>query len=455
MGFLMIRLLPYQLEGIAYALERKGTIIADEMGLGKTVQAIGVINADTTIHKVLIICPKSLKLNWQREIERWRQREDVSITIVSYSELRKVTPVPLDLLIVDEAQYIKTPDAKRTKEVHAIRKNARKVLALTGTPFENRVYEIWSLLQLVDPEYWDPQKTEVRKDFLKPLPSAVVLRSSKPKPERSASDRNLFQFKMRYCGPVKRQFAKRGQIRTAWEFKGGSNLAELNLRLRESCMIRRLKRDVLTELPEKRRQIVAFPTKYAEDVHAPLLVAHSEITVANYDDIVYKLRSNKVAFEEWSRYRHMQGVEKVPLVAEHVERLLEEKQKVIVFVHHMDVADSLKLVIPHSVMVTGDTPESERMKAVDRFQNDPSTRVFIGSIRAAGVGFTLTAASTVVFAEIDPNPATMRQAEDRAHRIGQRDMVLVQYLVSDGSIDARLCQILADKLDLWTAALDR
>jgi SWI/SNF-related matrix-associated actin-dependent regulator 1 of chromatin subfamily A len=450
----MIQLLPYQAEGVQYALSRRGTIIADEMGLGKTIQAIGLINADPSISKVLIVCPLSLKLNWWKEIDKCLTRMEAAayITVVSYTETRKIGTALIDLLIVDEAQYIKNPESQRSQEIARLAKMARKVVLLTGTPFENRVDELWALLCIVAPDYWNPQ-TRKPKPKLRPLPPSVVLTSTKTskKKERTPTEENLYRFRMRYCGPKRLVFWKGGRQRIAYEFKGGSNLGELNQRLRETCMIRRFKKDVLSQLPPKRRQIVSFPTNIQED---PLFAHIPEITIENYDDAIEKLRSNKVAFKEWSRTRHLQGLEKLAFAGEHISNVLDEAAKVILFAHHEDVIIGLENLFPGAAVVTGSEPVAARQAAVDRFQSDPRCRVFIGSIRAAGVGLTLTAASVVIFVEIDPNPAWMNQCEDRAHRIGQRDSVLVQYLVSDGSIDARLCKILAVKQELLVEALN-
>jgi len=179
-----------------------------------------------------------------------------------------------------------------------------------------------------------------------------------------------------------------------------------------------------------------------------------------YEDAVRRLRNtSSVAFEEMSRVRHQTAVAKVPHVIEYVDTILanmdERNRKVVVFAHHHDVIDKLaEHYGDRAVVLTGQTSMADRQRAVDRFQKDSNVEVFIGSITAAGVGLTLTAANQVVFAEIDWVPANMTQAEDRLHRIGQESSVNVYHLVLEGSIDARMVQVLLDKQEIADRALD-
>ena len=435
--------LPFQLAGIAYAQSRPATLIADEMGLGKTIEVIGVINADTTVRNVVVVCPASLKLNWQRELERWLTRPltvgivngvvpDTDIQVVNYEQLKKIELRSIDLLVVDEAHYAKNPKAQRTKLVATWARKARRKLLLTGSPIVNRPIELHSLLSILDPGAWP-----------------------------------FWPYVKRYCSAY--------QSRWGWDFSGASNLDELQYKLRSQVMIRRLKADVLKELPAKRRQLITLSASgYREVLKAEeqttssieadteeleLLRDMAEVTGDHeiYEDAVRRIRDRrKVAFEEMSLVRHQTAVAKAPAVAEHVLGLLDSVDKVVVMAHHHDVVDSLtEELAEHGVVsLTGRDNQTDRQSAVDRFQNDPDIHVFIGSIQAAGVGITLTAASTVVFAELDWVPGNMSQAEDRCHRIGQTDSVLVQHVVLDGSIDARLARTLIDKQAVITMAVD-
>jgi len=442
--------LPYQRGGIAYAMQRPSTLIADEMGLGKTIQALGIINADPNVKNVLVICPASLKLNWKREAEKWLVRPmSVAVTnggfpatnmvIVNYDVLTKfraeITSRHWDMLVVDEAHYAKNPKAQRTKMLFGSKKDglsgiaADRRLFLTGTPILNKPVELWTLVQALDPD-----------DL----------------------GRNYIRFVKRYCAAE--------QTRFGWDVSGASNLDELQTRLRGKFMVRRLKQDVLTDLPAKRRQVIDIAPNGATSIidrenrlnqrklDAIRAVAEAEASgnKAAYDSAVAQLKeAESIAFTEMSAARHEVAVAKIPACIEHIEMCLEASDKVVVFAHHLDVIDALVAAFPGCAVVSGAVASMEKRQAeVDRFQNDPSCRVFVGGIKAAGVGLTLTAASHVIFCELDWTPGGVTQAEDRCHRIGQRNMVLVQHLVFDGSLDARIARIIVDKQNVIDAALD-
>lgn len=462
--------LPYQRAGIAYALARPNTLIGDEMGLGKTIQAIGLINADPTIRSVLVICPASLKLNWVRELRKWLTRpmrvammsgagrvpeaRYADILVVNYDIVSKIRAGldarTWDLVVADECHYLKNPKADRTRAVLGGRATrakskdkpgkpaidplqANRRLMMTGTPICNRPIELWPLVESLDP---------------------------------NGLGANFMRYARRYCGAHQNGWG--------WDFSGASHLDELQAALRGSIMVRRLKADVLTELPPKRRQIIQLEaTGVLGDVVAReaaieqrhedvILAARAAVELAKADsDAAYEravtdlTAATQIAFAEMSQARHELAVAKAPLVAEHITAMLEEIPKVVVMAVHHDVIDTLRAHFPDSVVVDGRVPIEARQAAVDRFQTDPTCRVFIGNIRAAGVGLTLTAASTVIFAELDWTPGNISQAEDRCHRIGQRDSVLVQHIVVDGSLDARMALVLVEKQDVIDRALDR
>lgn len=451
--------LPYQRAGIVYAKDRAATLIADEMGLGKTIQAIGVVNADPGIRRVLVVCPATLRLNWQREMERWlvaprtigiatgpQWPGDTDVVIINYDILSKhsaaIRAITWDLLIVDEAHYCKNGKAARTKQVLGGGKGdaritpipAKRKLYLTGTPILNRPIELWSLLHGMDPERWS----------------------------------NLIRYATRYCAAY--------QGRWGWDMTGSSNLDELQRVLRETVMVRRLKADVLTELPPKRRQVIEIPANGAASAVASEQAAwaakQAEIDAlraavsaaeassddpAAYSAAVQALRAGvQVAFNEISAVRHETALAKCPAVVSHLADMLETGEKVVVMAHHLDVIAEIAgaLADYHPVVLTGETSMSDRQAAVDRFQSDDTCRVFVGGIKAAGVGITLTAASTVVFAELDWTPGVVTQAEDRLHRIGQQNSVLVQHIVLEGSLDANMARTLVDKQAVIDAAMD-
>jgi SNF2 family DNA or RNA helicase len=452
--------LGYQRAGIAYALSHGSTLIADEMGLGKTVQAIGVINASPTVKTVCIVCPASLKLNWKRECVKWLARpsnigivgerdsvgpyppsggwpvqESVNIRIINYDVLSKLPKdATFDLIIVDEAHYAKNSKAQRTKNLQAIAKRTRasggRVLLLTGTPILNKPIELWTLLQMVSPEVWDPPG------------------NLKGRAVGAGEGAGFFRFAKRYCDAHQEWVSRTKQV---WIFDGSSNLPELQERLRETCMVRRLKADVLRELPPKRRQVIELSPTDADGN----TLAWDEVDVDDdYESAHRKLA--KIGFEDFSAVRHAQALSKVPAVIDHVREVLESTAKVVLFAHHKDVIAQIMagLSDANPVKLDGDMDQASRQASVDAFQNDPSVRVFVGSLKAAGVGLTLTAASTVIFAELDWTPATLSQAEDRCHRIGQTDSVLVQHLVLQGTLDAKMARMITEKQDVADAALD-
>ncbi len=438
----------YQRAGIAFALERDAALIADEMGLGKTIQAVGVINADPSINHVLIICPASLKINWQRELAKWLTRyfdlavvnstdpwpAAAEIVIINYDILHKYRPAilarPWDLLVVDECHYIKNVASRRTRMIVGDFKTqeapirARRKLFIGGTPIENRPIEGWAVFNYLAP-----------KTF-----------------------RSFWDYAKRYCA------AYQGQ--NGWDMSGASNCQELQQKLRSTIMVRRLKSQVLTELPPKVRQIVELPGNGFKKLikrEIEVLKTHIETDPEkNWEQFCAEayalLETRGLALEVIAAVRHEQALAKAPAVADFVLDALSTSPKVVLFAHHHDVIDCLEnrfrsAGVAH-VTVTGKTPLSLRQLNVDLFQSDAGTRVFIGNIQAAGVGINLTAASHVVFAELDWVPGKVIQAEDRCHRMGQKDSVLVQHLVVNGSIDVNLIQTLIQKQEVLDAVLD-
>jgi SWI/SNF-related matrix-associated actin-dependent regulator 1 of chromatin subfamily A len=464
--------LPFQAVGITYALPRKRVLIADEMGLGKTVETLGVINA---LHKtgqrmyVLVICPASLRINWSREAAKWlvskptieivqgsaRDRVcegdgDIFLTIINYDVLKRHHSLlhcrTWDVMVADEAHYLKNPKAARTVAVFGKRGKengewtwkekpieAERKLFLTGTPILNRPVEVWTIAH------------ECARDL---FPS-------------------WWEFVHEYCAAVRGRYGL--------DVSGASNMDKFQRLARETFMLRRLKRDVLKELPAKRRHVMELPTNGAGDavekeqaawnrfqekiqeLRAVAELAKAAENDAEYEAAVLRLQEDcQLAFTEIAKERHRVALSKVPAVVQVVTDLLESGEKLVLFAHHRDVIEALgKALAKYGVVtVTGATSMKKRQENVDRFQTDEGTRLFIGNMKAAGVGITLTAASTVVFAELDWTPANVTQAEDRCHRIGQLESVLVYHMVFDGSIDARIARALVAKQRVIDAALD-
>lgn len=455
--------MPFQRAGIRYALLRSGTLIGDEMGLGKTIQAIGVVNAHPEWENVLVVTKASLKVNWWRELRKWlvslELRNSVGIVegkvfpstnvvVINYDVCAKykarLHDRAWDAVILDEAHLLKNPQTIRAKAIigYKPKRNeaaeladsgvpAKVKLALTGTPIENNLKELWTVLWWLD-----------REKF----PSVWKLL-------KLAEDR--------YAPGV-------GQL-------GATNrgLSRLQTFLRENVMIRRLKSEVLVELPPKTRFVTEFTgdefeplirleretwEQYEDDrieAQAAVEIAKASDNPNDYFEAVEKLKKVAgIAFTEMARIRHDTAVAKIPRMEEQIRTRLEEDRKILVFAHHIEVLERLHAAFPGSVMVHGGHSTDQRDRAVHRFQTEASCPIFFGSIRATGEGLTLTAATHVMFHELDWVPSKMVQCEDRAHRIGQKDNVTVEVCIVDGTIDAKMAKTCVQKADLADKALD-
>ncbi len=457
--------LGYQKAGIAYATARKDTLIADEPGLGKTIQALGLANTLLSdakpVVRLLVVGPKIALWNWRREAEKWlvrphrialwtsKSQPDADVVIVNYDVIsRPAVAAALraqtwDIAVFDEAHALKNEKAARTKACLGSKKEkieaipAARRLFLTGTPILNRPVELYPILHAMR------------------IPEAAL----------------YIDYAMRYCEGRHTSYG--------YDASGASNLDELQAVLREKVMVRRLKADVLTELPAKRYAVVELEADTADLRRA--VVAEVAAKAAS-DEQEKRLRAAvaaarrggnpaalkvaidrlshgmRVAFTEMSRLRHATAVAKVPQVIEHVSALLDgSDESVLVMAHHADVIAGIVAGLAEAgheaAVITGDTSDADRQRAQDDVQARRK-RVFVGSMRACGVAITLTAASTVVFGEQDWTPGIMQQAEDRAHRIGQDSSVLVQHLVVDGSIDASMAKAVSSKGGVISAALD-
>ena len=429
---------PYQRAGVEFIVGRKKTLLADEAGTGKTIMVSGAINwwnqNNQELKNILIVCPNSLKYNWKKELEKWlvndykigvveRQDypEDYNILIINYDVVskheEKLKAHEWDLFVADESHYIKNIKAKRTQAILGKGKkrkgiDADKSIFLTGTPITNKPSDLFSSLNYLDPENW------------------------------SSWWRFVFKYEGAYEGPF------------GLEFSGPQNLEQLQDILRSTIMIRRLKKDVLEELPDKFRKIIPLhPDKSVKD----LLEAEKEyLYIKSLSEDVQL--SDGVEDESLGRLVQLRkeiAFKKLPVVKELMNDVLDGGEKVIVFAHHKDVVKELyEEYKDMAVYITGDVKSEARQEAVDKFQNDDLTRVFIGNIKAAGVGLTLTASSNVIFSEISWVPSDLSQAEDRSLRIGQSNNVLVQYPLYEDSVDMNMIRAVMAKQDTSDRALD-
>ena len=429
-------LMPFQRAGVAYALRAKRTFIADEMGLGKTVQAIATLHASNSF-PALIVAPASLKLNWEREFKKWSPTRSVAILsgtrpydvtadvmVINYDILHAWAESLSDLkgLVLDESRYIKNATTRRAKA--AIELSDRvdingTVLCLSGTPVLNNASELIPQLRVIGR----------LKDF----------------------------------GGVK-EFRKR--------YGYGFNLTELNRKLRASCYVRRRKSEVLTELPPKRwSQIVVEgdPTVMKEYREAEQNLVSYLATKAREFALAEGATDQQAREAAWQAQMRAQAAEHLVAVTnlkriaarakmkpaeEWITDFLESGKKLVAFGWHRATVDMVAEQFARGVKVQGGMDDQARQASVDSFQTDETQKVISCSIRAAGVGLTLTAASDVLFLEQGWTPADMDQAADRCHRIGQTDSVTAWTLLCADTIDEYIADIIAEKRALVDAATE-
>lgn len=420
-------LIPYdfQLEAARFALARNRAYLGLDAGLGKTIVTAIVINALKI--PVVWICPPFLTRNVEAELKRWLTypadvlRLEGKTAGLGGAEILVVPDSILNrrevfddiqhtlrgreaLLVVDEAHRFKTPDAIRTQMLFGdkngeggISEIFARAIYLSGTPMPNRPMELFSVLSSQAPE---------TIDF-----------------------RNYFKYGLEYCAAYRDEYG-------AWDFSGASNLAKLRSQVYGKFMLRMKKADVLKSLPPKTEEIVIIG-----EAPARLIAMEQAILAKNSpEDLV----AGTVSSDHIATYRRELGELKVKPSVEFIRALLSEtKESLLVFAFHKkviaDLAEALKEFAP--LVIVGSTPNEERNEIVNTFQTSKTRRLFIGNYQAAGVGLTLTKATRVIFVEMSWTPAENEQASDRAHRIGQRDNVFVQYLVYENSMDKKIMDV--------------
>ena len=445
----------FQKEGIKFGLERKGRILlADEMGVGKTVQALGIALLYKEEWPILIICPSSLKFVWRDEILKWipdinddkiniqifKSSKDyfkcgVKIYIMSYDLTIKLEEKIIEknfrFIIADEAHYLKSPDAKRTKCLMPIIKKSKRVILITGTPILAKPVELYPLLNMLRPDLFHSFST----------------------------------FGNRYCDPKRNFFGM--------DWTGSSHPKELNFILKH-IMIRRLKKDVMNQLPPKKRQKIEIQTdsKIIKQITAINLSSEkimekfnelnntsinpNLVSYVNDDDIE---DGNDNLLNLFNKVYKLSAEAKTSGVKEYIHYLIDNKCKFLIFAHHIVMLDAIeeevkKLKVDY-IRIDGKVKLEKRQEYVQKYQKDETCLVAILSITACYTGITLTAASTVVFSELHMTPAVMIQAEDRAHRIGQEhECVNIHYLYGPDTIDEVLFKMLNQKQNIFSNTLD-
>lgn len=438
---LKIQPYPYQLKGIARGLELKRFMNCDEPGLGKTLQSIATINLANAF-PCLVICPSSLKINWQREWEKFTDKKAMVLTdkvrdtwtffyqtgmhqvfIVNYESLKKYFVQRIKKaegwtlrdvefrnsinlfksVIIDESHRCKSASTQQAKFCKGICTGKEWVIELTGTPVVNRPKDL--------------------------IPQLAIL-------NRMDDFGGYKPFVNRYCS---------GQ-------REASNLKELNFNLWKYCMFRREKSLVLTDLPDKIRQVNTCEItnrKEYMDAERDLIMYLQKYKDADDEKIEKALRGEVMVRINILRQISARG--KVRDVIEFVKDFRENGKKIILFCSLHEVVDQLKRYFPTAVSVTGRDSQDEKQRAVDAFQNNPKADIIICSIKAAGVGLTLTASSNVAFVEFPWTYADCCQCEDRAHRIGQKDSVTCYYFLGRRTIDEKVYRIIQEKKNIANA----
>jgi SNF2 family DNA or RNA helicase len=399
-------------------------ILADDMGLGKTTAAV-IASLESNARKILIVCPASLKINWQREIENYTDRRILLVEgrrwgstfdfyIINYDILKNFHTTDksedsddykllvnegFELAIVDEAHYISNNTAQRTRLLNDVLEQIPKVWLLTGTPMTSRPINYFNLLKIVE--------------------SPLTL--------------NWQSYVRRYCAGY--QF-RVGQ-RKVWNTSGASNLDELRERTK-SLVLRRMKTDIL-DLPEK----IVTPV-------------YLELRNTFYDDELEEFmrisKDNKenesitVTLNRLMKIRQLIAIEKVPYTCELIDKCIDQGKKVIVFTNFTSSLDLLQEKYKKTcVTLDGRMSKERRQESVDKFQNNDKVKVFISNIIAGGVGITLTAAEIVIMNDLSFVPAHHSQAEDRAYRYGQKNSVLVYYPIFENTIEKIVYNMLQKK----------
>lgn len=426
---------------------RHGALLADDMGTGKTIQSLAYLQLHPELRPAIIVCPASVKINWGREAIKWLSPQpkvqilytetpykiNGDIIIINYNILHywveTLKNIKAKIIILDECQKFKNNKAKQTKAVKQLSKKIPYRIPTSGTPIENRPQEIYNAWYLVDPDncptYWE--------------------------------------FCMKFCDAKNNGYG--------WDFSGASNTQELHELLINSCMIRRLKKDVLSELPDKEYSFIPLEInnekeyRFAENnfikyITEKLFNVFSALNVSKQTAIemsanAVRKKLNAETFAKIEELKQLASKGKLNQVINWIEDFLESDEKLVVFAYHKFVIEALmnefnKIAVKIDGSVTSMT---ERQKAIDNFQTDAKTKLMIIS-EAGSEGINLTAAHNIAIVEYPKTPGKLAQIIDRTHRIGQTEKVMVYFLMAVDTIEDKLAKILDKKLKVINSVLD-
>ncbi|MFW9871891.1 MAG: DEAD/DEAH box helicase [Candidatus Thorarchaeota archaeon] len=422
-----LKLLPFQIEGIKRLEELDGNaLLADDMGLGKTVQAIGYLSLHLELRPCLLVVPSFLKINWQKEIYKWMPQEHTSviygnnaiikpnsnIIIINYdiigTYISILETMGIKYLICDESHMIKNQSAQRTRAVRYLGKQINKVLCISGTPITNRPSEFFTTLNLLDNKMFNNH------------------------------ERFLYEF----CDKENDSSAK-----------GSNNPQKLHEILIKSFMIRRRKKDVLTELPKKQRSVTILPIDNRDKYEH----ARNDLLdfLRQYEGNYAALKAQyAIALVRFEKLKQLASEGKMQYVFEWIDTNLQQDKLVIACVHKVVVNALMERYGNIAVKIDGSTSSIKKEISVERFQNDDNIRILVGNIKSAGVGLTLTRSHTMGIIELPWTPGECVQMEDRIHRIGQSEKVTIHYLVGDNTIELQIANLLDKKQKDLDAILD-
>lgn len=469
-------LYPFQKAGVNFIEQMGGNaIVGDQMGLGKTAQALAYLQLHPELRPAIVVCPATVKHHWVNSIKEWMQPEDVievngyptgeddpyeinhhqisqadrlsagPIIVINYDIIpnkqekydtgdidpqtrkpiikKKDIPnsgwigalkrISAQCLILDECHKIKNSKALRTKALVDLGKKIPSVIGLSGTPIVNKPVEFYNIIDLCKPGLFP----------------------------------SWWAYAQEYCGAFNDGFG--------WNFDGSSNIEKLHEILTKHVMVRRLKKDVLKDLPEKQRTVIPLDITNKAEYNR----AASDIVGwirANVGEDAAEKAKEAEALVEFEKLKQLAVKGKVKAALKWIEDFVESGEKLVVFCTHTSMVKNLeKKFGKEAVSIYGGTSHKKRAEAVDRFQTDPEVKVFIGNVNAAGVGITLTAASNTCFLELPWTPGELTQAEDRIHRIGQTaDSVNIWYLMAHETVEEEIAELLDEKQKVLDAVLD-
>ncbi|CAG9477692.1 DNA helicase, putative [Plasmodium vivax] len=449
----------FQREGVFFGLKKNGRVlIGDEMGLGKTLQALALMAFYQEDWPFIVVCPSSIRFQWKDQALRWLShlltedqicvvksgKTDVprncKMIIISYELMTKNDKYQnkYKSIVCDESHYLKNSFSKRTKAITPIIRSAKRCVLLSGTPALNKPSELYEQVSSIIPNLF-----------------------------------NYHEFCERYCFKDKNIYTRK------IEYVGCKHTEELHLFLTNTIMIRRLKKDVLKELPEKLRSKipVEIPPKELSEIitYHRKLESKKNINISDdLDELPFPSGGNEYGYgqtasgipnrgdEENVSISHlfkMTGYAKVKAIKEYITYLIDADIKFLLFCHHKLVMDEIDDFLREKktmfIRVDGLTPIEKREVYIKSFQNDDHVKIALLSLTACGIGLNLTAANTVVFGELYWVPGQIIQAEDRAHRIGTtHEVVNIHYLIAQNTIDEIVWKIINRKWNTLTTALN-